>query len=491
MNRRRVKDRNREESSMMLTRRRTNRRTRPRVEALEGRALLSLAPLTLSSTGSVQAAAVATDPAGNVYLSGSFTGTVDFEPQDGPDAADTLSSHVHASGASLRDGFVAKYAPAGDLLWVRQFGGANAILNSGDPGTGDLVLDAAGNAYVTGSLRGSDAAFGQRPDATPVVLSAHGPADQFGLTAEDAFLAKLDPDGATLWAVVMGGSGTDVGRALDVDPAGNVYTAGTFTGTAEFGATTLHAAGTGEDLFLTGHAPDGTQAYVRQIGNINTLGGMDVTAGGIHLTGAFRGTIDADPGAGQRLLTASNASQSMFLVKLDLGGNHLWSFNLTGSRTSSTFGTGVTVDGSGNVYVTGVLGDQVDFDPSAGKANLSGGDTYVAKYSASGAYQWARAYTLNGGRATSVVLDAAGNLYLAGWFNGTISFGSGKTKVTKASAGSADGFVLKLDPAGNFASITTMGGAGWDSVAGLAIDPSGGLHVATNLADGLSLRKLS
>ncbi|AMV36845.1 SBBP repeat-containing protein [Planctomyces sp. SH-PL62] len=474
-----------------MTRFKPTKRVRPAVEPLEGRALLSFTPLSIGATSEVGVSTVATDTAGAVYPSGTFTGTVDFEPQDGPDAADTLRSHVHPSGVDLRDGFVAKYTPNGDLLWPHRFGGANAVINSGDQNMGDLVIDIKGNAYVTGSLRGSDAEFGDRPDGTPAVLSAHGPADEHGLTAEDAFLAKLDPDGATLWAIAMGGSGTDVGGRLDLDPAGNVYTAGSFEGAATFGTATLTSPSV-SNLFLMKHTPDGEPMFVKQANNVQTIGGLDVTSGGIHLTGAIGGTIDADPGPSQRILTAENKYQSMYLIKLGLGGDHVWSFNPTGSRLSSTFGTGVTVDDAGNVYVTGLFHDQVDFDPSGGKANLSGGDTYVAKYSSAGAYQWAKALTLNGGRPESIKLDGSGNIYLSSWFNDTADFDPGKAKVNRVSAGMAEGFLLKLNASGAFSTVRTFRGAGWDSGKSLAIDASGRVYVVVyTLHDEILLRSLS
>jgi hypothetical protein len=273
----------------------------------------------------------------------------------------------------------------------------------------------------------------------------------------------------------MGGSGEDGAGMMDVDPAGNVYTTGSFTGTATFGTTTLTAV-SANPSFLAKHTPDGTLVFVEQFG-VDSQSALDVTAGGIHLTGWFGGTVDADPGSGQHLLTTSNTYESMFLIKLDLNGNYMWSFGLTGSRYSNTYGMGVTVDSAGSIYVSGVFHDQVDFDPSSGKALLSGGDAYVAKYSSSGAYVWAKALTLNGGRPQTIKLDGSGNIYFAGWFSGTADFDPGKTTVNRTSAGSADGFVLKLNASGNFSSVWTFGGTGWDSVEAIAIDTSGRVYL--------------
>ena len=183
--------------------------------------------------------------------------------------------------------FVAAPAAAsdGDLVWTRRLGGA-----SGDNGRG-VAVDGSGNVYTTGIFLGTS-------DFDPG-------AGTFNLTAageSDVFVSKLDSSGSLVWVRQLGGTGTDVGSHVAVDGSGNVYTAGHFSGMADF-----------------------------------------------------------DPGVGTFDLTAAGGTD-VFVSKLNSTGNLVWARQLGG--TSNDQGFGVAVDGSGNVYTTGSFGT-ADFDPVA------------------------------------------------------------------------------------------------------------------------------
>lgn len=146
---------------------------------------------------------IGVDANGHVFTGGYFSGTVDFDPG---------KQKVALKGSS--DTFVTKLSPAGSFIWAR----------STEAGYAEgLVLDSSGSVYVTGS-------FSDTADFDPGVGT-------FNLTsagAEDAFIWKLDTAGNFVWAAAMRGTGSDKARGIDVDAAGNVYTTGSFAGTADF-----------------------------------------------------------------------------------------------------------------------------------------------------------------------------------------------------------------------------------------------------------------
>ena len=125
-------------------------------------------------------------------------------------------------------------------------------MQAGGTGTDEsnsIARDAAGNLYITGSFTGQ-AQFGEGAAAT--TLTAVG--------NSDIFLAKYAPDGGLLWAIGMGGSGSDLGADVEVDAAGNVVVTGRFSTSVDFdpsaGQTELTTNG-GTDAFVARYTTDG------------------------------------------------------------------------------------------------------------------------------------------------------------------------------------------------------------------------------------------
>ena len=169
---------------------------------------------------------IAVDTAGNVFTTGFFQGTADFDPGAG-------TSNLTSAGSS--DIFVSKLTSTGNFSIAVGFGAAAGGVNIGAA----VATDAAGNAYTTGYFRGT-VDFDPGPGAS--LLTAAG--------LQNIFVSKLDSAGNFVWARQLGGSGgNNVANGIAVDASGNVLTTGSFQGTADFdpGAGTSNLTSAGND----------------------------------------------------------------------------------------------------------------------------------------------------------------------------------------------------------------------------------------------------
>ncbi len=407
------------------------------------------------------AQAVATDAAGNVYITGSFQDKLTLG--SGSDTRTLTSS-------GDEDIFVAKYSAAGALVWAQQMGGTET-----DQGLG-IAVDSQGNAYVTGAIEGT-AQFGSAS------VFADGP------TA--AFIAQIDSDGTLGYVWDATGPGSASGLGVAVDSAGNVYATGTFSGLIHFDST-----GTTADLTSAGPVSafvvkitDGVTAWAEAVGGTGSAVGEAIaaSASGVVVTGSFQGTVTL-PGNGggatgnptqgplpAATLTAGGSS-ALFVADLDPSGNFLWARQSTG--TFDTLGAGVALDPAGNVYVTGSFAGPVNFDPGHSNQTLSSfgaQDAFVMMYNSAGTFDWVHqmggAGSDSGGQAIAV--DGLGNVYVTGSFTGTAQFdGSKPTGYTMTSRGGLDAFMTELSSGGSFLTARALGGIGDDAGYGIAVGPS-------------------
>ena len=370
---------------------------------------------------------ITTDGSGNVYVTGAFRGTVDFDPGAG-------IFNLSATGLDI---FISKLDAEGNFVWAKQFVGS-----FNDMGR-SITTDASGNVLTTGNFRGT-------ADFDPGTAV-------FNLTAvaqEDIFICKLDASGNFIWAKHMGGSGLDDGNSITTDAAGNVYTTGQFAGTVDFdpgaGAFNLSSAGN-QDIFISKLDADGNFVWVKQLGGTLFDNGLSITtdaSGNIYTTGNFREIVDFDPGEGTFILTTNPLiGPEVFIIKLDANGDFVWAKQMGGPNSDS--GYSIATDASGNVYTTGSFRETADFDPGTGIFNLTTfgeGDIFISKLDVNGNFVWAQQIggTENKDIGYSINIDASANVYITGMFEGTADFDPGSTSFNLTSSGLTDIFVHKI-----------------------------------------------
>lgn len=418
-----------------------------------------------------QGNAIAVDNDRNVYVAGYFNGTASFN---------TATDLVSNGGSDM---FVAKLDWSGATQWVKHFGG------TGSDAAVALKLDAQNNIYITGYF--SDEVDFNPGGTTPYTLTAAAGG------GSDIFVAKLDNTGTVVWAKGMdGATGSDEGRALALDAAGNIHTTGVFYGTVDFdpgsGTQNLTAAGSSE-VFVSKLNNNGEFVWAKRLGGSRLDSGEGIGVdqdGNVYTTGSFQRTADFDPGAATYNLISGANSYDVFISKLDSTGSFVWAKQLTGS--SPNMGNGLALDTAANIYLTGMFTGTADFDPGTATYALTaagGTDIYVAKLDSAGAFVWARQMggsdPFGGDRGYGIAVDHWGNAYSTGFFSGTADFNPDASATYDLTAGgSSDIYVSKLDATGNFVwakALLTTASINWGTA--IAVDPSSNVYT-TGLFNG-------
>jgi hypothetical protein len=351
--------------------------------------------------------------------------------------------------------------------------------NMGSTGTDfgfAIATDASGNAYTTGYFSGT-ADFD--PGAGTFTLTASG--------SNDIFISKLDINGNFVWAKKIGGTSNDIGRSIAIDGAGNINVTGSFQGSVDFdpnaGVTNLTSAGS-NDIFIVKLTPAGNLVWAKNIGGANDDKGQSITAdasGNVFTTGYFSGTADFDPAATTFTMNGLGGQESVFISKLDASGNFIWAKQFNGTTGSpQVFGNGISLDGSGNVYVGGSFTGTIDFDPSASTSTITAinMDIFIVKLDGSGNLVWVK--TMGGASgsntANSIAVDASNNVYATGYFDQTTDFDPSASTFNLTSTSGVDIFVLKLDGSGNFTWAKKMGSTSGDQGKSIAVSSTGDVY---------------
>jgi hypothetical protein len=318
--------------------------------------------IQIGGPGADEAKSITLDPFNHFYLSGEFSQTVDFNPGSGT---------TNLTAVGQRDVFVARYSKTGVLRWVKKFGVSNNETNEG------VCNDPQGNVYACGS-------FISTADYDPGV-------GIFNLTTaglQDGYLVSLDTSGNFRWAFSIGSTAADQIRDITVDNFNHVYAVGTFISTPDFdpgaGTATLSSGGTTfSDGFLAQYTTTGNYKWAFDIGSTSNDDVFDVLNDGsntVYITGAFLGTFDFDPGPGIANRTGAGTSD-IFVAQYDSASNYVGSFAMGGTGTD--VGKSLALSNTCGLYVTGFFGGNVDFDPQAGTATQLGIgslDVFLAKY---------------------------------------------------------------------------------------------------------------
>lgn len=388
------------------------------------------------STSTDYSFSIATDSAGNSYITGFFYGTAIFG-----------TTALVSQGNS--DIFVAKLDPNGNWLWARRAGGLE------DDSSFDIAIDNIGNSYITGSFQ-SVAAFGLN------ALISSG--------SRDIFVAKLDPEGNWLMSNRAGGTDYDEGIGITTDNNGNCYITGKFAGLAYFGDYGLASAGN-FDYCIAKLDNYGAWSWAVRGGGTGEDQGKAIAwdgASDLFVIGMFN---DSATFFTSTLTSAGEAD--IFIAKLSTSGSGGYSIGAGGSYYD--YGEDIKSDGNGNLYITGGFKGVVQFGSSTlNSVQSSYSDIYAAKLDTDLYWIWAvQAGGIFYDFGFGMGIDAEGDVHLAGNFWNSAYFGGTRLIAT----GMDDSFIAKLDPEGHWLWARKGGGTNNDRACGISTDINGNSYV--------------
>jgi len=354
-----------------------------------------------------------------------------------------------------------------DWQWHDAFG------STGNDFGEKVIMDDDGNLYVTIQYSGT---IDVDPSATTVNLVSNGNLD--------CAIVCYDTSGNYQWAKSIGGTGED--RIWEIEWKNNhLYFAGSFSNTVDFdpGAGTVNRTSSGNlDIYFAKFEDDGDYVWVNTMGESDRDEGWAIAIGtndDVYIACGFRGTMDFNPGASNNNLT-SLGNYDMVIGKYDNNGNHIWAKRI--GNTGFDFLYSMDLDNDDNLFVGGFFEGTVDFDPDAGTQNRTSNgnwDFTVASYDSSGAYRWANT---TGGtaedRVYSVIVGSNGDVFASGWFSGSnIDFDPSAGTANLSSNGGNDLFFAKYENDGDLLWAKGIGGTGFDGAFCVYIDNSDEVYV--------------
>jgi uncharacterized protein (TIGR03437 family) len=403
--------------------------------------------------------AIRVDAAGNIYVAG-ITLSTDF-----PVVNALQATYGGTGGANRGDIIVAKFNPAGALVYSTYLGG------SSDEDVYTMAVDATGAVYLAGATLSTNYPLANALQSTRRTQA-------FTVCA-----TKLNATGnALVYSTYLGGSSAELAYGLAVDDAGAAYVTGG-TNSADFplvNALQANLGGGPFDLFVTKINPAGSAlVFSTFLGGSQRDEGYGIAvdaAGNVYVAGRTNSTNFPLANALQPNFAGIDDA---FIVKINSAGSALvYSTYLGGAGYEEI--NGVAVDRNGNAYVSGYSASTNFPTANAFQPNYGGGarDAFVSKLNSSGN---ALVYsTYLGGAAIDyairIAIDGAGNAYVAGQTT-SANFPLARS-LQSALRGTSDAFVTKLNDAGRIAWSTLFGGSGSDGVPDLAVDAAGNVYAA-------------
>ncbi len=386
----------------------------------------------IGSTGQDVGNNIVVDNSDNIYVLGTYNGTVNFNPNG---TGGTVTSNGN------RDIFLLKLNSNGDFIWVKSIGA------NGDENAFSLKVDNNNNLYISGVFYNTvDFGLGTSPKL------------ETSIGYSDAFVLKLDNNGDYIWVNTYGNANQDYAGEILLSSTNEVYIAGGFANTVDFeygpGSTTLTSAGGffGLDSYLLKLNTLGQFVWVKNtatsIGDVFVWQSKMDNMGNIYNIGSVENTTDFDPSSTVNDASTSPTSSTSFIQKLDSDGNLVW-VKLNGDLQTRQ----LTFTSSNNLLLVGEFNGTQDFDLGSNLFNLTPVNSIYAAFfqTINSNGDFVNAYLIDGynnqtGRYMIKDLKYTSNndLLVYGQFSGTIDLNVSPTQfATSTSAGSNDVFLLK------------------------------------------------
>ncbi len=349
---------------------------------------------------------ITTDVTGNIYVTGYYAGTVDFDPGPG------ITSLSAVAGS---DFFVSKFSPSGNYIWTKTIGGANTDYAYA------ITSDVFSNLYIAGDFTSDSVDMDPGAGVYMIYNSV------FTGTQAEGFVLALDSAGNFLWSNNMKGMASDYARSVCVSHNQEIIVGGYFSTSIDLDPAGSVASNGSSDAYLASFNTGGTFNWLRTFGGggADYLYSASVSGDYIIATGTFNSIVDFDP-LGDSLLLVSQGSTDVYVTKINTDDGTLSWARRFGNAESETV-NGIDVSTDGNIYVTGSFIDSTELDPSGIAPSLITyglRDGYISKLDSSGNFIFGHklgSFSTDYGRVIAVT-PGVDEFWTAGYFGATNFF---------------------------------------------------------------------
>lgn len=330
---------------------------------------------SIEASDDLRSAGLTLDEDMNIFIAGTFSGTMDADPGAGI---------ANLTSDSISDLFIAKYDMDGNYLWSM-----SPYFRSGT--VKYILCDADNNIYVAGTFRTTT-------DFDP----GAGEALRTPVGFENTFLVKYDTDGNFLWVITLDCISNPFPEVLYTDDENNIFLAGENRGPADFDPGAAEVI-LGNDspfdyIYFAKYSPAGEFLLAKRLEveyptcRVNSI--ATDASGGIFITGAYGSFIDMDPDTASEHLLTTSAVTAIFIAGYNADGSFRWAHSFGDTWLNQDFGQSIFVDGD-KVVVMGQFDEAIDFDPGIGEQMLGissglNSDIFFGMYTTeAGDYVWA------------------------------------------------------------------------------------------------------
>lgn len=368
------------------------------------------------------------------------------------------------STGNTSDLIIIKYDSTGNVLWAKSAGGM------GMDNANSVDIDSSGNIYLVGDFASSTITFD-----TIILMNSNI------IDTADIFLVKYDSNGNVLWAKSGCGTNYDYAQSVAVSSSGIIYITGNFfSSIITFGSTTLTNVGT-NDIFIVKYDTNGTVLWAKSAGGLSYEEPYSVAidiSENAYITGGFRSKTVAFDSTNLTNADSTSNTYDIFVAKYNTSGNLEWAKRFGGTNWDE--GNSIALDTLGNIYVAGIFSSfNLIFDSDT-LTNAGYEDIFLVKYDINGKVFWAKsAGGADGGDwANSLSVDDSGNSYVTGVFQGdTLTLGTTSLVNADNIHNTHDVFLAKYNTNGNVIWATSAKGTDIDWASSVAHDAFGNIYV--------------
>jgi len=379
---------------------------------------------SIGGNGYEEVKSIKTDNEGNIYITGTFQESIDFDPS---------ANKVSITAESGWDVFIMKLNSFGDLLWVKNLGPYKYLKAN------SMSLDEDNNIYLTGY-------FSETIDFNPGNES-------YNLTAsksDDVYILKLNSYGEFVWAKSFNGTSIERGISLVVDSEQNVCLTGYFEATMYLdsnGDVKLQSKGF-TDVFVIKLDKNSNVIWAKSFEGLWSSQSTGIAVDyddNIYTTGSFKESVDFDPSNNIDTLVSIKENEDVFISKLDKNGNHLWAKMIGGTREVSS--NNIATNSRGDVIITGYYESNCDFDPNEGvvTAPISNRDAMFISALNKEGYFVSASVVYGDITAKSLIVHEDNKITISTTVTDNIEFAVKGEKIISENKGDADIFLFGLN----------------------------------------------